>query len=70
MKFKPGELYTGLCGSYEYLPPEMVLKQGYNHTYDIYCLGLLFYEMMTGMNPFRGITSKNLEEILNRKISF
>jgi serine/threonine protein kinase len=69
-KHQSGDFHTEICGSYEYIPPEMLTKEGYNHSYDLYCLGLLFLELLTGCNPFKGITPKNLDEIHNRKINF
>lgn len=61
IKTEKEKLHFDVCGSYEYLPPEMVTKSGYNHSHDLYCLGLLFYEMLTDSNPFKSITAKNLE---------
>ena len=40
------------CGSYAYLAPEMVRKLGHGKAVDWYLLGVLFYEMLTGLPPY------------------
>lgn len=40
------------CGSYAYLAPEMVRKTGHGKTVDWYLLGVILYEMLTGMPPY------------------
>lgn len=60
---------SGLCGSYEYLAPEVLRKEGYDKSVDVYCLGLLFYELLVGVSPFEGITLKNMHEMKNKPIN-
>lgn len=40
------------CGSYAYLAPEMVKKKGHGKTVDWYLLGVILYEMLTGLPPY------------------
>jgi len=40
------------CGSYAYLAPEMVRKTGHGKTVDWYLLGVILYEMLTGLPPY------------------
>jgi len=40
------------CGSVAFLAPEILLRQGHGHTVDIYNLGVLLYDMLTGFPPF------------------
>lgn len=40
------------CGTPEYISPEMILGQGHDHTADWWALGVLTYEMLTGVPPF------------------
>jgi serum/glucocorticoid-regulated kinase 2 len=40
------------CGSAEYMSPEMLNATGHDRRMDIYCLGALLYEMLTGLPPF------------------
>ena len=40
------------CGTPEYLAPEMVTKSGHNESVDIWALGVLLFEMLTGRTPF------------------
>jgi serine/threonine protein kinase len=40
------------CGSYAYLAPEMIKKTGHGKAVDWYLLGVLFFEMVTGLPPY------------------
>ena len=41
------------CGTLEYIPPEMVEEKGHNTSADVWCLGVLLYEMLIGSTPFK-----------------
>lgn len=41
-----------MCGTLDYLPPEMVQHQSYTDKVDLWCLGILTYEFLVGKPPF------------------
>ena len=43
-----------VCGSPLYLPPEMVKGATHDKTADIWCIGVLLFELLTGTPPFSG----------------
>jgi aurora kinase len=48
----PGNKRQTLCGTLDYLPPEMVSDQPHDKRVDIWGLGILTYEFCTGNPPF------------------
>lgn len=61
----------GVCGTPNYMSPEMLLKEDYDFWVDIWSLGVVIYYLKFGRAPFSGKTTKetykNIKEI-NYKI--
>lgn len=48
----PSERRKTFCGTVDYIPPEMVNHEQYDHNVDLWCLGVLTYELLVGRPPF------------------
>lgn len=48
----PSSKRKTMCGTLDYLPPEMVLGREYDERVDFWCLGVLCYEFLVGRPPF------------------
>ena len=65
------DVVKSFCGSPSYLSPEMVKKQGASKATDIYGIGAVLYELVSGTTPFYGDDIKTLfNNITNKKLMF
>jgi len=69
-KYCDSRTYT-LCGTPEYLAPEILLNKGHGKPVDWWCLGILIYEMLAGIDPFNDEDPMAIyQKILKGKVKF
>ena len=65
------EKRTTVCGTPIYLAPEIIKEEGHDEKVDIWCIGVLCFELMTGNVPFQGNDIDTLKDnILHLKITW
>ncbi|KAG1252174.1 hypothetical protein G6F68_011908 [Rhizopus microsporus] len=64
-----GSRTNTICGTTEYMAPEILLEVNYDRSVDFWTFGILMYEMLTGYTPFRSNNKKKtLDAILKKKL--
>ena len=62
---------TTVCGTPVYLAPEIINNRGHDEKVDIWCIGVLLFELMTGFAPFQGNDVQTIKYNISRlKISW
>ncbi|XP_070023870.1 serine/threonine-protein kinase AtPK2/AtPK19-like [Nicotiana sylvestris] len=60
---------NSMCGTMEYMAPEILQSKGHNKEADWWSVGILLYEMLTGQPPFTHSIRKKLQKkIINEKV--
>ena len=66
--YMPGDYSkrTTVCGTPIYLAPEIILNRGHDEKVDIWCIGVLMFELMTGSSPFQGSDVRTVKYNISR----
>ena len=62
----PSSRRDTLCGTLDYLPPEMVKGHPHDHKVDLWSLGVLCYEFLVGKPPFEAETYEDTYARISR----
>ena len=62
---------TTVCGTPVYLAPEIINNTGHDERVDIWCIGVLLFELIVGRPPFSGETEQKIRyNIIKMKINW
>lgn len=60
----PSSRRATMCGTLDYLPPEMIQGQDHDEKVDLWSLGVLCYEFLVGRPPFESKTSSETYKLI------
>ncbi|KAB7495056.1 Aurora kinase [Armadillidium nasatum] len=62
----PSSRRTTLCGTLDYLPPEMIEDKPHDENVDVWALGILCYELLCGSPPFEAESERMTYRLISR----
>lgn len=68
MVAEPSLVTNSFVGTEEYLAPEVIVGKGYGASVDWWTFGILMYEMLYGVTPFRGKSQPDTFEKIGKSI--
>ena len=67
-EFKEGERRLTICGTYEYMAPEVFFRERQTKKMDVWALGVLLFEMFHGRAPYRGTRMDSVMNAIMKNI--
>lgn len=69
MQINEDELLSGFSGSFEYVSPQMITNEPYRMETDMWSLGVVIYEILSGRSPWRsrirGLTRDEIKHFID-----
>ncbi|XP_053506903.1 death-associated protein kinase 2 isoform X1 [Ictalurus furcatus] len=70
-RFDPGEEYKSLCGTPQYIAPEVINYEPLSVATDMWSIGVITYILLSGISPFQGENDEEtLRNIVDMKYDF
>ncbi|KAL7842800.1 hypothetical protein SRHO_G00244890 [Serrasalmus rhombeus] len=70
-RLTPGEEYRSLCGTPQYIGPEVINYEPLSTASDMWSIGVITYILLSGMSPFQGDSDEEtLRNIVDMKYEF
>ncbi|KAL6896620.1 hypothetical protein ACP4OV_007192 [Aristida adscensionis] len=67
-EFREDTRSNSMCGTLEYMAPEIILGRGHDKAADWWSVGILLFEMLTGKPPYVGNRDKVQQKIVKEKL--